>query len=207
MCRWGWVIACCLLACSSKGGHAPIPPDALACSNDGTCPPGTPYCDTKLGYCVQCVGDANCGTNRVCSANDTCVTCTSDSQCSAPTAHCSAAGACVMCTDTTQCTAGQQCNTNTNKCVAGCGSNGDCGSAAPICNTAQMYCVDCLQSSDCSGSTPACDTTDNTCVGCLQDTDCTNAPKLKCSPNQTCVQCIVNADCPMGHSCSFGTCR
>lgn len=207
MSRWAWVIACCLAACSSKGGHGPVPPDALACSNDNTCTPNAPYCDTKLGYCVECLGDANCGTNRLCSTSELCVRCRDDSQCDALAPHCSADGDCVECTDNTHCMAGEQCNTNTNHCIASCGSNGDCGSAAPVCNTTVMYCVQCLQSTDCASASPICDTSDDTCVGCLQDSDCTTALRPRCNPAQTCVQCITNTDCQMGRTCRLGTCR
>ncbi len=201
------VIACCLVGCSSKS-HGTVPPDAIACSNDGMCPPTTPYCNTSAGYCVDCIGDTNCGTGRYCSKSQQCVHCLTDAQCSGTTPYCTLDGDCVECIDTTQCTSGQSCNAATNRCVAGCGSNGDCATPTAVCNTTAMYCVQCLASTDCSAPTAICDPSDDTCVGCLADTDCKTAPRLKCNTtNQMCVQCLTAADCPTGRSCTFGTCR
>lgn len=213
MSRWVGVaiVACCMLVVTCSGSkHGPTPGDGAGppCTGDGMCPPDFPYCDTHAGVCVECVGDANCGSGRFCSMVEQCVHCLTDTQCSGGMPHCTVGGDCVECIDASHCGSGETCNTSTQRCVAGCGSNGDCRAPNPVCDTTRMYCVGCVQSTDCpAGDMHICDTSDGTCIGCLQDADCTTAPRLKCSPAQACVQCITTADCPTGHSCQFGTCR
>ena len=44
----------------------------VGCQTDAACVSGGKRCDTKLGKCVQCLADADCGAGQFC-ANDACV--------------------------------------------------------------------------------------------------------------------------------------
>ncbi|MFO0567107.1 MAG: MopE-related protein, partial [Polyangiaceae bacterium] len=97
--------------------------------------------------------------------------CTSDGDCSAPTAVCdTATSTCVECLPSKDsCPTGQYCTKN-NGCAAGCSD-----------------------STDCSGTTTKCDTTTNQCVECLTDPDC--------SAGQICVQHACAQGCSASQPC------
>src|SRR5215471_21777622 len=83
--------------------HPSDPPPSKApksCTEDGQCPPPTPYCDQTSHQCIQCLADPNCtmGNERVCSPSGACVQCLADESCMGPTAHCNLAdNHCVEC--------------------------------------------------------------------------------------------------------------
>ncbi len=160
-----------------------------------TCASGV--CDTKDNECGYANGDGPCtGSNgdSVCRstlcattgpASGTCVGCTTDTQCQAPTPHCSTTtNTCVGCTSSAQCSGATPiCDGPTSTCVPcngdqGSGTTDPCGSAgAPFCFlTGSMAgtCGMCMTNTDCQGHTgTVCNTTTGLCVsGCLSDSDC-----------------------------------
>jgi uncharacterized repeat protein (TIGR01451 family) len=191
-----------------------------ACKNDAECKtkdPQNPVCATtgsSAGACVPCTpGNASaCPSDKpVCSANDTCVACTKDSEC----------------------TGGLKCDTTSNTCV-GCVGSADCGAEKPVCDTTTDTCVGCTSDGQCAakdantpvcldngtcvacdgdtvgackGDKPLCDTTTNTCIGCETNDDCTQSGAMICDPTtKSCVECATSADCAGGTPiCDAGT--
>ena len=84
------------------------------CVSDGDCSvdAGRPFCNSKLGECVQCIADEDCPPIRahcLLSAG-TCEKCLADSDCTAPTPHCDAKShACAECAKNADCRAGYFC--------------------------------------------------------------------------------------------------
>lgn len=192
---------------SATGGDSAGP----ACTTDTSCAQPTPYCDTQIDQCVQCLSDTNCGNNRHCSASHTCVQCTSDANCGGQTPYCSPTGACVQCLSQTNCPTNDTCDTtNGYHCVPSCTSDAQCHAPLPKCDTQDGYCVQCLASTDCTNATTGhvCNTSTDRCVECAQDSDCATAQRPKCNTNvDICVQCLTNADCEAGTCGPQGFCN
>src|SRR5580693_777642 len=159
--RYRFVMLAILMACSSHnsstansdgaGGGSGSGGSGAACTSDTMCAEPTPYCDTQIDQCVECLSDTNCGANRTCNTTThACVQCGSDSQCGGQTPYCSPAGECVQCTADGNCGSDDVCNQTSFMCVPKCGSNADCkGVERGVCDTTDMECVQCLTGSDC----------------------------------------------------------
>jgi hypothetical protein len=102
-------------------------------------------------------------------------------------------GRCVQCLVDTDCPSGYLCGGN-DQCHQGCKTNGDCGGARPICETATGVCVGCTTSTDCGAEAPIC-STGGVCVQCVTGTDCKTPAAPLCSTAGVCVECNVDADC------------
>ncbi len=80
------------------------------CAKDSDCASGA--CRKDVFTCAECGTNAGCPTTRpVCDANNTCVQCSTDTQCSPPgPGHCDApSGACVHCLEDKHCPNGLNC--------------------------------------------------------------------------------------------------
>merc|ERR1711962_1668066 len=73
----------------------------------GTTPPTIPaantQCVTATNRCRQCVTNANCAAGMVCSANNVCVACERDTDCTTLAASRCLANTCVPCASNEQC--------------------------------------------------------------------------------------------------------
>jgi len=195
-----------------------------ACAADADCThkPRTkcalPYAAADYRQCREpCKTDADCdfaeSLSRCDPATQTCVQCTSDSECTDETGkRCHPSrGTCVECTTDGDCTAGanKRCLVAEGRCVA-CTSDADCAGqeGAPRCLVASGTCG-CATDGDCKGnvSGPHCDATLQRC-GCLADSECTTAPYTVCSllspasSQRRCQKpCGQDSDCPSGMIC------
>lgn len=169
------------------------------------------FCDpsSDLGYCDECVVDADCGSEAASCEYGSCYFfCSKDEHCTDPThPHCNqATGQCGECGTSNDCKSPEKpfCQ-DEFQCVS-CLSNSDCpwgetclgvGSCSPLCksdadclNPVRPYCVldlcvECLGDGDCKDpASPRCDTDLNTCVACLTDFDC--PPDQQCKANNAC---------------------
>ncbi len=143
-----------------------------------------PTSGTKAGKCEACVIDADCKTTffPACSTVNTCVECTSNTQCSGVKPICDVAGV---------------------KCAACDGDNGATSShpcptaGSPYC-TSTGACGKCTTSADCKGSHlgPICDATSGACGStCRSDADCDATTQwCNAAPSATgsCVAKIAN---------------
>jgi len=137
----------------------------VQCNTSAQCGGQNPYCSAG-GSCVQCLAGGNCGQNQKCNLTTfQCVTgCTTDPQCSQPTAYCDTIlGYCVECLSNTNCANPQR----------------------PICDTSTNTCVQCQIDTDCKNpQQPRCNVGNNQCVECLVNLDCGDAGI--CQMNHTC---------------------
>jgi hypothetical protein len=81
------------------------------CTTNGVCADPRPYCDTARGLCVECQGDANCGSQggQVCDMTTfRCVDCNSDTDCGGGNPYCTPTHQCVECLTDANCN-GRQC--------------------------------------------------------------------------------------------------
>lgn len=200
----------------------------VSCTSSDTsaCPASAPICaiiGSSNATCVQCINDTACAANaveKVCSPENTCVECTSTSQC--PNGVCSN-NSCVDCLENSDCnvnaTKTPYCNTQENvcqtcldgvpgqcplgsyctngTCVQGCQTSSDCDSANPVCNEETNTCQQCNSANTtfCVDPNPVCNTETGTCVGCVDASNCT-APAGTCDLQQNiCVGCVESNDC------------
>jgi MYXO-CTERM domain-containing protein len=158
----------------------------VACNGDNgaavsaACPtPDAPACIT--GACVQC---RQAPPPNVTACTDPAKT------------VCNGLNSCVQCTSNTQCVGNVLgiCDLGTNLCTAGCADDSNCldTPATPKCKTAAAppRCVQCLDSTQCGGATPSCDPATNTCVACLTDAACGGTTPI-CKAG-ACVACDGN---------------
>lgn len=193
---------------ASSGGKAepsPVP----ECRATFDCAPPTPYCVT--GHCVACTSNANCaGTGqRYCNANNACVLCLNDSQCSATAPYCSPEGSCVQCLSTKNCGAADAaCDPILHRCVSVCASDGDCSVEVgrPFCNSKLGECVECVADEDCPPVRAHCLLAAGTCEKCATDADCPAATPHCDAKGHACAECVKNGDCRAGYLCQAGTC-
>lgn len=109
------------------------------CATEDDCASASAYaghCNTGTQRCVQCTTNAHCERDggffanfKLCSSNNACVQCLSDSDCPAETEHC---------------------NTQTNVCYQ-CSADTDCSGSTPYCSTFDGVCHECVQDSQCVG--------------------------------------------------------
>lgn len=198
-----------------QGGDEPSQPDpgsGAACLSSDQCGPPYPYCEPKLGRCVECLSYRNCsGSSRpFCTPSFECAACLDDAQCTKAAPYCAQTlGQCVECQSTTNCgTSGLICDRLNFWCVPACASNDDCASASstPFCDPNRSLCVSCVSDDDCTSVAPRCKPTAKTCVACLDDGDCSGS-KPRCDVRvSVCRQCLSNVDCPTGATCVAGVC-
>ena len=137
--------------------------------------------------------------------------CTSDSQCSGSTPHCHAANQeCVACLADSDCSgaAAPHCDAQAFVCVpanTSCMADADCSAPTAKCDTSVRpgRCVSCVTDIDCpvdaSGKAQTC-AASRTCVtktGCASNADCASATPV-CAPSHACVQCLSDANCGVG---------
>lgn len=173
---------------------------------DPTCFNQEPYLCVKdtAGDCVECNTDADCQNNPGALGN-TCsgsiCECTTDADCAGKWHGTKCSGGICACAADSDCT-GPWTNCwgslfGETVCAKPCGSDADCPTSAPKCDSSTGKCVACMADADCtSTSAPKCDTTAGKCVGCLADADCTSTGAPYCdTTNQACVECTGNAHC------------
>jgi hypothetical protein len=183
------------------------------CSSDGQCSPPTPYCDTSAGFCIECLGDANCDGERVCNLKThACVECSGDGDCGGDRPYCHPQeGECVECLASANCgNAEETCDTLTHRCVESCSTSGDCSadSERPYCDPTRSVCVECVGDGNCSGEDqPVCDATRGRCVECRSSAEC-GGEQPYCAVELRCVECLSDLDCERG-TCDVreGVCR
>jgi hypothetical protein len=146
--------------------------DAGPCQ--GACSGDYPQCEPTSGECVACLDDTHC-IDGLCAADNTCVQCFGDDDCSFDPAA-------------------PACNTDTGRCVA-CMTDDECATeiSANVCNTDTNECAQCLTDDDCAegGCAP-----DNTCVECTTDDHCTDPTASVCDTNTyECTDCTDDDGC------------
>jgi len=133
----------------NDAGRIPCGTTARGCNPNG----GAPICDLANNRCVECLSDGDC-TDPM-------------------SPHCDPmGGTCEVCVVDAHCSAGQTCVQN--NCQQNCATDAICAAAdagTNYCNTTTSLCVECLTDPQCGGNTPFC-ALDNTCVQCRTDVDC-----------------------------------
>jgi len=191
---------------------------------------GAKTCDIARGICVECLTKNDCPNSPICNQKiGQCVDCTADADCGAAAHACDVpTGACVPCLVNPDCDAGFVCVSRS--CVKTCSTSVDCGGTQPpVCDVAAGHCVECVKRSDCKAPIPACgpggvcvecmvdaDCPDpnapacadyQQCIGCVTDDDCkASLGKPHCGPTSDCVECAADTDCAMGQTCSDYQC-
>lgn len=169
----------------------PPPYSCVECDNDTQCDDGrfcTGYEQCLSNTCVSmgdpCLVDPSSMpmgriAGPVCDeANDTCVECLTDDNCTDNATPFCVSNVCVECRNSADCDNGLFCDgaeycEDDGACYDGeppCDDNG----TMALCNEELDQCAECLDEGDCLGdnSTPLCDGV--MCVQCLTDTDCDN---------------------------------
>lgn len=166
--------------CTPAGSTCCFDADPNNCPDVSECTPacggGTPHC--KLGMCVECLADTDCGSGLTCN-NNTWTCDGSTNGCTGATPYWSdVKQACVQCTESAHC-GGDACNETTNTCENDlCAS---CVAPYPACTqvNGEFYCVQCTEDVHC-GANGVCDVTTYSCQGgtvtptdpCSSDSDC-----------------------------------
>ena len=114
------------------------------------------------GVIVQCLTNADCSGNQVCSPAGRCVECLRDQNCPL---------------------AAPICDVSTNLCTQ-CQRDTDCPTGSSICNPATKRCVQCTSNIQCTVERPLCNPSNGSCVQCLTNGQCT-AP-AKCLNGSCC---------------------
>jgi len=125
-------------------------------------------CNTSTGLCVNCLGDGDCDSSRVCDPVDfQCVT------------------KCTVVGDTACGTQNRTCEPSLQYCVE-CTTAADCSGDTPVCNHQCVQCVDEL-SANCRAQSQYCWVQRHACVDCRtpgSSADC--AAGLTCTARHTC---------------------
>lgn len=178
----------------------------IPCTTSGNCSPPFPYCPPGGGYCVECLGDANCPNGKKCNLTlYACVECAVNADCGGGQPYCdSATGQCVECLADGNCAAGQKCDLVSHSCVYSCTSNANCSGAAgtPYCSPSGV-CVECLANGNCPTDQPIC-LPSGSCVQCVNDTTCGGGQPYCYLPQNQCVECLTDAQCGAGRRCNPG---
>ncbi len=137
----------------------------------------TDICDGD-GACVECVNTMASGTDDGCPGRSP--------FCNAPMGD---SGMCVECLMDGDCARGELCNA-ANECAPGCDDDSDCGGETPVCDTAAMSCVTCV----------------NDMAGTATDSGCSPGEPLCDAPagdaGAECVECVTSSDCAVGEMCN-----
>ena len=185
-------------------------PDAQGtCSVDNDCvgvSGGRAYC--VADKCVACKNNGQCNNDAgvpFCSAQNTCVSCTTTvidggAGCPASAPQCDpSSGSCVQCIQNSDCTKDPtKAFCFQNQCV-GCGSvpAGTGGNDAGASTDGGSTDGGAAGTGPCTGATPVCATTGTIagqCVGCASNADC-GGPTPICSPANTCTACTSDTQC------------
>lgn len=138
-------VAAATLFCHPSTARCSLPcdPDAPA-RMPGNCPL-TERCDPRIGLCVECVADEDCGgASAVCeTTSGTCVECNADLDCAA---------------------SGGLCLREEHRCVQ-CRVDADClvGDDRNVCLPGLLRCGECLVDADCTGADEPFCSTENEC--------------------------------------------
>ena len=141
--------------------------DATIGSGLGNDCPASQRCDRRLGLCVQCVADGDCGgESPVCDVRR---------------------GSCVECTTQIHCpTALPICDPASSRCVE-CNSNLNCPVAGEVCSLPAQRCVQCRSDDDCGDAVARrCLPGEQRCVECISNGDCNDPTRPLCSPEREC---------------------
>lgn len=185
-------------------------PDAQGtCSVDNDCvgvSGGRAYC--VADKCVACKSNGQCNNDAgvpFCSAQNTCVSCTTTvidggAGCPASAPQCDpSSGSCVQCIQNSDCTKDPtKAFCFQNQCV-GCGSvpAGTGGNDAGASTDGGSTDGGAAGTGPCTGATPVCATTGTIagqCVGCASNADCGGATPI-CSAANTCTACTSDTQC------------
>jgi len=161
----------------------------IPCLFDDACGGDTPYCDTTIGQCVECLNDSDC-VDGVCE-NNICAECRADADCHNNGLWCDGDEICTagVCGSSGNPCPGDYCDETADKCLE-CLTDNDCFGGMCVDN----LCVECTVNGDCNngmfcdgeetctagvcraGIAPCagetCDETDNVCLPCVADSDC-----------------------------------
>jgi MYXO-CTERM domain-containing protein len=93
------------LASAQKSDEIEQADGGITCAASNECAPPRPHCHPQLHTCVECVGDRNCASGKVCKLDDgVCTECRSDADCTPMQPYCATArGECVECVTTANC--------------------------------------------------------------------------------------------------------
>ncbi|MDX2052539.1 MAG: hypothetical protein SFV15_09125 [Polyangiaceae bacterium] len=82
-----------------------------------------------------------------------------------------------------------------------CATSAACSLAAPYCNVAKGFCVECIANEQCS--TGSCNVDLGACTDCGSDADCMDPNKPRCdTASKECAPCVpTNDNCPQGKKC------
>ncbi len=182
------------------------------CSGDSDCKDkNKPQCEKNK--CVVCRCPGTQPKRPFClkksDGSVSCVACTVDTDCSAPTPYCDPQSyVCVACQKDTDCKDSAKPQCNGGACVScRCAQT---NKEKPICiknSDDSVTCVACLKSSDCGAPTPTCNTKTNVCeAACKLDSDC---PSPQFCDGGQCVDCKTRNDCKDQNAprCVSGICR
>jgi hypothetical protein len=155
------------LFCHPQTGSCSLLCDADAPPEQAGCPLAE-RCDTRLGLCVDCLIDTDCGaTLPVCDDR---------------------AGTCVECVFASDCTGARPvCDPVTSRCIE-CNSDVDCSATGRVCLVAEQRCVQCRNDADCSGveDDGLCLPGEQRCVECIDEDDCNDPERPFCSAEGEC---------------------
>jgi hypothetical protein len=221
----------CLTDCRLDGGAAacqalqfvcdPATGQCVACVSNQDCQTdggsATPFCDTTVNNCVQCLTAVNCPYSTPGCSMGNCGSCQMNLDCPSGLTCQTTLG---MCT----CTSQNQCAGNAPSCVGldagpgmcGCASTADCRDAG-VCDDVHFPSGACVPScavdggaANCQSMQEVCNPSSGLCVGCLSNQDCQIDGGMQPFCDTTagvCVQCLAAADCPYSSpGCSDGTC-
>lgn len=191
------------------------PQGGAGCGNNYECVAGVGYdgptgWGTPNGKALAGMGTPACTTNAQCTtptapvcAMGNCRACQADNECSGATPKCdTTSGACVACHVNSDCSASAPVCDATSHTCKGCSAKSDCSSG--VCDTANGQCVQCQTTADCT-SPQICDTANNTCVGCQSSTDCKDPNNPVCDPGaHTCGPTGGGMPGVDGGTCTFG---
>jgi hypothetical protein len=113
------------LYCHPATARCSLPCDPGAAGAAGTCPPPE-HCDPRIGLCVECVADEDCGgASPVCEpTRGECVACNSDPDCAASGGRCLFdEHRCVQCIEDEDCRVGDD---DDDRCLPGLLRCGEC---------------------------------------------------------------------------------
>lgn len=190
----------CLSAC--KG------PDAIGCTDDGTCVVGgvdsskVVTCPGGVPCRVDCKNPNDCAQGVDCGGATSCtVNCTGDNTCVSNGVKCGGTSCDITCTGANACANGASC-TASDHCGITCVGNGACQNVIPTCNAAKGDCSitcgqlpnsqpnACLNGASCTALTKCT-------VSCLGSMSCVNnAPTAKAAD--------VVVTCADGENCKNG---
>jgi hypothetical protein len=183
----------------------------VQCNGPADCGPDA-VCDRVQQRCFQCLGDTDCHDleKSTCSRRRECVDCEDNLGCAAPTPVCNV-DTCVECTSDTNCSGDKHRCTSDDHCVECLTRDGDCRVAGkPVCIVGERRCVQCIADRDCGDPGASHCNASNACAGCSDDSQCAHLPATPYCDEAAhrCVECDKRLGCdnnacvPSTHTCS-----